>query len=58
MTDGNSLEHRGVVPDELLLPSAADLAAGSDPQLARAFELLGLPITPAKAGQLFPPIWR
>jgi len=58
MTDGNSLEHHGVVPDELLLPSAADLAAGSDPQLARAFELLGLPITPAKAGQLFPPIWR
>ncbi len=58
MTDGNSLEHHGVVPDELLLPTAGDLAAGADPQLARALELAGHPITPEQAGKLFPTVWR
>jgi C-terminal processing protease CtpA/Prc len=58
MTDGNSLEHHGVVPDELLLPTAADLAAGSDPQLARAMDLAGLSIGAEKAGKLFPTVWR
>jgi len=58
MTDGNSLEHRGVVPDELLLPSAEELAAGADPQLARALQLAGVPTASGAAGQMFPVRWR
>lgn len=58
MTDGNSLEHHGVVPDELLLPTPAELAAGADPQLSRALQLTGVPMTSEKAGKLFPTVWR
>ena len=58
MTDGNSLEHHGVVPDEMLLPSPEELAAGADPQLARALQLVGIPVSSAAAGQLFPVSWR
>src|SRR5208282_1784595 len=42
MTDGKSLEKVGVTPDVLVLPSAADLAAGRDPVLAKAAELAGI----------------
>jgi C-terminal processing protease CtpA/Prc len=58
MSDGNSLEHRGVVPDELLLPTPEELAAGADPQLARALQLVGVPFSSERAGQLFPVLWR
>ncbi|MGC2111183.1 MAG: S41 family peptidase [Candidatus Korobacteraceae bacterium] len=58
MTDGNSLEHHGVVPDEILLPSPEELAAGADPQLARALQLAGVPVSAGAAGQLFPIQWR
>jgi carboxyl-terminal processing protease len=58
MGDGRSLEGAGVTPDEVLLPTAADLAAGADPVLARAAALAGVQLDPARAGALFPALWR
>ncbi len=58
MTDGQSLEHVGVTPDEIKFPAAADLAAQRDPVLAYAASLLGVKITPEKGGSFFPIEWR
>ena len=52
--DGTRLEGRGVVPDEIVLPSGADLAGRRDPALARAITLAGRAVTPEAAGLLFP----
>jgi carboxyl-terminal processing protease len=58
MSDGKSLENVGVQPDEVVVPTAADIAAGRDPALSRAAELAGLAIDPKAAGELFPVEWE
>lgn len=57
MSDGQSLEHTGVIPDELKLPTGAEMAAGQDTVLAYAAQLAGLNLSPDKAGTLFPFEW-
>jgi C-terminal processing protease CtpA/Prc len=57
MADGLSLEGTGVAPDEVVLPTAADLAAGRDPALAKAATLAGAPVSPEVAGKWFPYAW-
>lgn len=58
ISDGKSLEKVGVIPDETLLPTGEDMAAGRDRVLARAVELAGGKISPEQAGRLFPIQWR
>lgn len=58
MPDGKSLERVGVTPDEVMLPTGEDLAAGRDPVLSHAASLCGVTLDPAKAGALFPIEWK
>lgn len=53
MPDGFTLEKVGVTPDETLVPTGADLAAGRDPVLARAIALLGGAMTAEQAGRFY-----
>jgi C-terminal processing protease CtpA/Prc len=57
MSDGQSLERVGVAPDEVLLPTADDLAKGRDPVMAHAVKLAGAEMSPQAAGKLFPVEW-
>ncbi len=58
MADGKSLEHMGVTPDELLLPTAMDMAKKQDLVMSRAAALIGLKLEPEKAGAMFPIEWK
>jgi len=58
MLDGKSLERVGVVPDEILLPTARDLREHEDPVLSRAALMLGTKLDPVVAGRFFPFKWK
>jgi C-terminal processing protease CtpA/Prc len=58
MADGKSLERTGVIPDELVIPTAKDIAAGRDPAMARAADLAGLKLDAQATGKMFPFEWR
>lgn len=50
MRDGSRLEDRGVVPDEVLQPTAIGMAKKTDPVLAYAAVKFGAAISPEQAG--------
>lgn len=52
MSDGNRLEHVGVVPNHPVGPTAFALANKNDPVLSFAAKVLGEKITPEEAGKL------
>jgi C-terminal processing protease CtpA/Prc len=53
MKDGRSIEKVGVTPDELIVPTGADMFAKRDPALAAALNSLGLKVSPEDAGRFF-----
>jgi hypothetical protein len=57
MPDGARLEHVGVMPEKVVLPTAQEMSMGHDPGLAYAASLAGVELDPKKAGGLFPTRW-
>ncbi len=58
MSDGISLEHNGVTPQLILIPTAEDLFMQRDPVLSTALKLFNHTITPEVAGSYFPFKWE
>lgn len=58
MSDGKSIEHVGVIPDEPVTPTGEDLAAKRDPVLAKALKMAGVEISAADAAKFFQYTWK
>jgi carboxyl-terminal processing protease len=54
MSDGKSLERIGVTPDQVLLPTPADLLNKLDPVLSSTAASAGVTLSPGDAANLFP----
>jgi len=57
MSDGKSLEHVGVQPDYVVIPTGEDVAKQRDPALAKALELAGTNVSSDDAGKFFRYKW-
>lgn len=53
LPDGNSLEHRGVIPNVAVLPTQQDLAEKRDPAMAFALELTGVMVSADEAAEIY-----
>jgi hypothetical protein len=53
MSDGSRLEHVGVKPDAHVVPTGLALAKKTDPVLSHAASMMGVELTPEKAGQFY-----
>ena len=58
MNDQARLENVGVEPEFIIVPTAADLAAGRDPQMAKALALAGITMDPVAAAKVYEGIQR
>jgi C-terminal processing protease CtpA/Prc len=53
MNDEARLENVGVEPEFIIVPTAADLAAGRDPQMSKALALAGIQLDPVQAAKIY-----
>ncbi len=53
MGDENHLENVGVIPEFIVVPTGADLAARRDPQMAKALALAGIQVDPVQAAKIY-----
>jgi len=57
MKDGKSIEHIGVMPQTVIIPTGDDLAQQRDPVISAALKLLGQDVASDQTGKMFPYKW-
>ncbi len=53
MNDDARLENVGVMPEWIVVPTGADIAAKRDPQMAKALAIAGIQIDPVQAAKIY-----